>query len=1650
MASRARVLFHPHRGQESALNRSALQSLRSRADLRNFPALPANSSVSRVRGGRRGAGSGETILQLDQSTLRRPQELAIVLSRWFFIEIESPHNPNRGKQFQLVLRLKNSYLEHISPNAKESMWESFSLGMFRHLPSSANLETMIRRRIEEANKIRYNRLDRIRFEKGFGMVQDSAGLPSDSITSGAELAESTVLWSGAELVFFYSAEDRRGGCMTSKAQAARRVQLGDKWFNLISFRSEDNRCLEAAVVGMMKKLSIEPPKTRVGKNIRSKSMKVQSVSKELFGEEESKQRKNFDHLKKLVQHYKLDVLGYDCSGSIVRDLRYADHVPSRALSVILLDDHWYAVESTVDIVEGSFQSRVNAGDVEELDRIRASKKREIESTVDLESNVDEAFLALPKSVQYDVIVSEALDVIFEQKKHLCIFGPAGCGKSSLIQKIKDHKKSRDVALCATSGCAAELIGGETLNSYCGVGIETSADGMISRVAKNKSATARIKNMKVLLIEEVSMLGAKFFDALEQLFRKVRALPDQFFGGVRLVLVGDPVQLPPVSDHFFFLGSAWRTLEESQHEIFVLSHSFRFDKCPALASLVSEMRYLRNGDSMSVHSKTLLSSRVFSAEEIHDRLRSTGQDTIWLASTKSEVHEQNEQYLNGLAGEEKTFKDGLRVKVGALVMCLTNRFKSQCGLVNGSTGTVSSIDVDSVTVVWSNGCTRQMGRIQIDGKTRWSIMVAKSMTIHKAQGCTLRDVNVCLNLRSVFSAGQVYVAISRCTVLSQLFLLSNMKPGSVYSSAQALDFEKHCLLREVYHFRTTNHRDTDGREESVAITFKLHRKPLRQSLKHAILFDLETVPGETECHATYYGFGKVYEGGVATSTIEEMYEAGNERSCGERFFSKMMDVIDKHKQKATNMIKFNKETSPLIIGAYNGSGFDFAFFLKYLMSQSNRGYEVIPLEQKNRVLSITLKFGSCIVAKFHDICLILKDSLNRSAKAWLALNIQKDFFPHGFMARMRSNLDEVFSSETVEVKMEDFNIADRDEIQKEVAEGKLDLENYPISQIIRTYCQKDVDILEALYVKLDDVIASASEDNKGASICDFITATQMTAYKFKASLPADMYRGEYDEKGDGKKIQKKLTKLDFLTEEKAAFVERAVYGGRTLPRVFEFQSSDFEPACDAYKNYRDVNDYVIDLDVSGMYAQCMLEGIFPYGKGEFANEERLQRMEQLCSKGPEGAEDFRAWCEQNTHIGYWQCTVEPDKNDVEACLPRRMYAANGKKGKLIWDLNDRTAVYYYLDLYIALKNNAKIHSFTTGLVFEECGPIFKEYMEKCTQGKLEANKAGNKSLESFYKLQSNAIYGWALMAVTNQLTLFLKGDPDVHSFVENYDFTKVHNLAAFTQGLEELLIVTATPQTDSNSLRRNVSYIGAAVLSYSRLMLDSLFTVLYPNRRKPDYELQIPLYGDTDSLFVRSERVSALSDVAYDSIIGHKTPGKFGDDTNKNALIKIIDGEAVLLSRHEHEFAKIIRASFYRAKEVALVFVMPPNTKADNAKLLATTPDGSTVWEKLYCKGISFGNCTFFEEEGKLTTRELNFEQLRSVGRGEKQLVSVKDLQLKKVGKNVPQKYRDLDISSFSIVQEYGSRTMGKSKWTGRAVYKGVSTLPHGHAALSLN
>jgi hypothetical protein len=133
-------------------------------------------------------------------------------------------------------------------------------------------------------------------------------------------------------------------------------------------------------------------------------------------------------------------------------------------------------------------------------------------------------------------------------------GPGGTGKSRVIEAIVtlfERAGCREKLLVtATTGCAANLIGGSTIDSACGLGRRKRAKAGDDECQDDESVEMGVENSWMncmfLILDEVSMLGCSKLVKISKALQKVKGnmLP---FGGLYVLFTGDFHQLPPVRD-----------------------------------------------------------------------------------------------------------------------------------------------------------------------------------------------------------------------------------------------------------------------------------------------------------------------------------------------------------------------------------------------------------------------------------------------------------------------------------------------------------------------------------------------------------------------------------------------------------------------------------------------------------------------------------------------------------------------------------------------------------------------------------------------------------------------------------------------------------------------------------------------------------------------------------------------------------------------------------------------------------------------------------------------------------------------------------------------------------------------------------------------
>jgi len=419
--------------------------------------------------------------------------------------------------------------------------------------------------------------------------------------------------------------------------------------------------------------------------------------------------------------------------------------------------------------------------------------------------VTELVLAPEQQAVFDAIET-TLDNLF-------VTGRAGTGKSTLLNYLSENT-SKQIVICAPTGVAALNVGGQTIHSLFRLPIGVIADNDIEQSAELRKLLSTIDT---LVIDEVSMVNADLLDAIDRSLRQARGRRHEAFGGVQVVLFGDPYQLAPVpgegderayfGDHYrsmwFFDAKVWNDTELTIYELTSIHRQHE-----------AEFKYMLN----AVRHGGVTAEIAARLNEVGARPKPTD-GAITLASTNGIVTRINATELARLPGRVLTAKaevsgdfggrafpadEALELKIGARVMFLRNDTGQDGGRwVNGSVGTVTKID-STVWVdldgerhevrpaVWEkfkysySPLTKSLRKDVVAEFQQFPLRLAWAVTIHKSQGKTYDRAIVDLGPRS-FAPGQTYVALSRISALDGLYMTRDLRPSDIIVDENVVRF-----------------------------------------------------------------------------------------------------------------------------------------------------------------------------------------------------------------------------------------------------------------------------------------------------------------------------------------------------------------------------------------------------------------------------------------------------------------------------------------------------------------------------------------------------------------------------------------------------------------------------------------------------------------------------------------------------------------------------------------------------------------------------------------------------------------------------------------------------------------------------------------------
>ena len=402
-------------------------------------------------------------------------------------------------------------------------------------------------------------------------------------------------------------------------------------------------------------------------------------------------------------------------------------------------------------------------------------------------------------------------------------GKAGTGKTTLLKQIvaTTHKKT---VIAAPTGIAAINAGGVTLHSLFHLPFGsfipdnvipanadlyfqlTTPNTLIRNLRMNSQKKSLLREMELLIIDEVSMLRADLLDAIDYILRYVRRnnIP---FGGLQILFIGDLWQLPPVvkneewnilksyySNIFFFNATSFKQVDLIYLELEKIYRQTDDD----FIDLLNHFR-LNNVNQLDID----ILNKQF--KDKFNLLENEGY--IYLTTHNHKADKINKQALEKLSGKTYRFEASvegdfseysfpvdttLELKEGAQVMFIKNDYSGNQAYFNGKIGKIDSVSDENILVSFPDGTpsaeveqyTWENKKFALNQESKeveerivgtfvhYPIKLAWAITIHKSQGLTFDKAII--DISQAFAAGQTYVALSRLTSLKGLVLAAPVR------------------------------------------------------------------------------------------------------------------------------------------------------------------------------------------------------------------------------------------------------------------------------------------------------------------------------------------------------------------------------------------------------------------------------------------------------------------------------------------------------------------------------------------------------------------------------------------------------------------------------------------------------------------------------------------------------------------------------------------------------------------------------------------------------------------------------------------------------------------------------------------------------------
>jgi len=427
----------------------------------------------------------------------------------------------------------------------------------------------------------------------------------------------------------------------------------------------------------------------------------------------------------------------------------------------------------------------------------------------------------------------ASDFIQYTNRSVFLTGKAGTGKTTFLKYIKEHS-IKQTAVVAPTGVAAINAGGVTIHSFFQLPFGPFVPGhkgfnneevmdkhqLLGRIKMSGERRKILQQLELLIIDEISMVRCDVLDAIDAILRHFRNRYQLPFGGVQVLLIGDMFQLPPVVKE-----DEWGILSGYYNSSYFFDSMVMKEYPPAYIELdkiyrqsdekfINVLNQIRN-NTLDINGYELLHRQY---QPGFEPSKEDGYITLTTHNKKADITNTDElgklknklfSFKAELSGDfsEKAFPadEVLQLKEGSQVMFIKNDLEKPRKYFNGKIGTVTTIEEDKILVqcayeqdvieakknTWENirytlnPSTQQVEEEVVGSFKQYPLRLAWAITIHKSQGLTFEKAVI--DAGQAFAPGQVYVALSRCTSLNGVVLLSRITSSSLHNDDRIAAF-----------------------------------------------------------------------------------------------------------------------------------------------------------------------------------------------------------------------------------------------------------------------------------------------------------------------------------------------------------------------------------------------------------------------------------------------------------------------------------------------------------------------------------------------------------------------------------------------------------------------------------------------------------------------------------------------------------------------------------------------------------------------------------------------------------------------------------------------------------------------------------------------